>query len=93
MLPFHDKPMIRENIIAKIPFASCSAKISRRENFHVYGSLIAYHLLILKFLSSILFKLKFLQSSKFKPLKLSHPMLHCTSYMSTATCRQIIPVN
>ena len=37
MLPFHDEPVIRENIIAKILFASCSAKISYRENFHVYG--------------------------------------------------------
>ena len=40
MLPFHDEPVIRENIIAKILFASCSAKISYRENFHVYGSMI-----------------------------------------------------
>ena len=37
MLPFHDGPVIRENIIAKILFASCSAKISYRENFRVYG--------------------------------------------------------
>ena len=28
MLPFHDEPVIRKNIIAKILFASCSAKIS-----------------------------------------------------------------
>ena len=28
MLPFHDGPVIRENIIAKILFASYSAKIS-----------------------------------------------------------------
>ena len=35
MLPFHDGPVICENIIAKILFASCSA--SYRENFHVYG--------------------------------------------------------
>ena len=38
MLLFHDEPVIRENIIAKILFASCSAKISYRENFRVYGS-------------------------------------------------------
>ena len=38
MLPFHDEPVIRENIIAKILFASCSAKISYRENFRAYGS-------------------------------------------------------
>ena len=38
MLPFHDGPVIHENIIAKILFASCSAKISYRENFRVYGS-------------------------------------------------------
>ena len=37
MLPFHDEPVIRENIIAKILFASCSAKISYRENFRAYG--------------------------------------------------------
>ena len=37
MLPFHDEPMIRENIIAKILFASCSAKISYHEIFPVYG--------------------------------------------------------
>ena len=37
MLPFHDEPMIRENIIAKILFACCLAKISYRENFPVYG--------------------------------------------------------
>ena len=37
MLPFHDEPVIRENTIAKIMFASCSAKISYRENFRVYG--------------------------------------------------------
>ena len=37
MLPFHDEPVIRENIIAKILFASCSAKIPYRENFRVYG--------------------------------------------------------
>ena len=43
MLPFHDEPVIRENIIAKILFASCSAKISYRENFHVYGiAFVAY---------------------------------------------------
>ena len=28
MLSFHDEPVIRKNIIAKILFASCSAKIS-----------------------------------------------------------------
>ena len=33
MLPFHDEPVIRENIITKILFASCSAKISYRKNF------------------------------------------------------------
>ena len=38
MLPFHDEPVIRENIIANILFASCSAKISYRENFPVYGT-------------------------------------------------------
>ena len=38
MLLFHNEPVIRENIIAKILFASCSAKISYHENFHVYGS-------------------------------------------------------
>ena len=37
MLPFHDEPVICENIIAKILFASCSAKISYRENFRIYG--------------------------------------------------------
>ena len=37
MLSFHDEPVIRENIIAKILFASYSAKISYRENFRVYG--------------------------------------------------------
>ena len=37
MLPFHDEPVIRKNIIAKILFACCSAKISYRENFRVYG--------------------------------------------------------
>ena len=37
MLPFHEEPVIRENIIAKILFASCLAKISYRENFRVYG--------------------------------------------------------
>ena len=37
MLPFHDEPVIRDNIIAKILFASCSAKISYHENFPVYG--------------------------------------------------------
>ena len=37
MLPFHDEPVIRKNIIVKILFASCSAKISYRENFHPYG--------------------------------------------------------
>ena len=38
MLPFHDEPVIRENIIAKILFTSCSAKISYRKNFRVYGN-------------------------------------------------------
>ena len=38
MLPFHDEPVIRKNIIAKILFTSCSAKISYRENFRVYGT-------------------------------------------------------
>ena len=38
MLPFHDEPMICENIIAKILFASCSAKISYCENFCIYGN-------------------------------------------------------
>ena len=42
MLPFHDEPVIRENIIAKILFASYSAKISYRENFRVYGTLYFY---------------------------------------------------
>ena len=37
MLPFHDGPVICENIITKILFASCSAKISYRENFRMYG--------------------------------------------------------
>ena len=41
MLPFHDGPVIRKTIIAKILFASCSAKISYRESFHVYGILVA----------------------------------------------------
>ena len=31
MLPFHDGPVIRENIIAKILFASCLEKISYRK--------------------------------------------------------------
>ena len=39
MLPFHNEPLIRENIIAKILFASCLAKFSYREKFRVYGSL------------------------------------------------------
>ena len=38
ILPFRDGPVIRENIIVKILFASCSAKISYRENFRVYGN-------------------------------------------------------
>ena len=38
MLPFHDEPVICENIIAKILFASCSVKISYRKNFRVYGT-------------------------------------------------------
>ena len=37
MLPFHDESVIRENIIAKILFASCSAKFLYREIFRVYG--------------------------------------------------------
>ena len=37
MLRFHDEPVIHENIIAKILFAFCSAKISYHENFGVYG--------------------------------------------------------
>ena len=37
MLPFHDGSVIHENIIAKILFASCSAKISYRKNFRAYG--------------------------------------------------------
>ena len=40
MLPFDDGPVIRENIIAKILFVSCSEKISYRENFRVYGILL-----------------------------------------------------
>ena len=39
MLPFHDEPVIWKNIIAKILFASCSAIISYRKNFRVYGKL------------------------------------------------------
>ena len=39
MLPFHNEPVIRKNIIAKILFTSCLAKISCHKNFHVYGSL------------------------------------------------------
>ena len=41
MLPFHGEPVIRKNIIAKILFTSCSAKISYREKFHVYDKYIA----------------------------------------------------
>ena len=37
MLPFHNEPVIRKNIIAKILFASCSVKFSYHENFHVYS--------------------------------------------------------
>ena len=37
MLPLRDGPVIRKNIIAKILFASCSAKISYHENFCIYG--------------------------------------------------------
>ena len=37
MPPFHDEPVIRENIITKILFASCSAKISYRKKFRVYS--------------------------------------------------------
>ena len=40
MLPFHDEPVIRENIITKILLLYlCSAKISYRKNFCVYGIL------------------------------------------------------
>ena len=39
MLPFHDGPVIRENIIMKILLASSSAKISYHKNFHVYGTI------------------------------------------------------
>ena len=42
MLPFHDEPVIHENIIAKILFTSCPAKIPCRENFHIYGTLVEY---------------------------------------------------
>ena len=38
MLPFHDEPVIHENIIVKTLLASCSAKISYRENFCTYGN-------------------------------------------------------
>ena len=38
MLPIHNEPVIHKNTIAKILFASCSAKISYRENFCIYGS-------------------------------------------------------
>ena len=41
MLPFHGEPVICENIIARILFASSSAKISYRENFHVNGIYMA----------------------------------------------------
>ena len=37
MLPFHNEPVIHENIIAKILFAFCSAKLSYCKNFRVYG--------------------------------------------------------
>ena len=37
MLLFHNELVIRENIIVKILFTSCSAKISYCKNFHVYG--------------------------------------------------------
>ena len=40
MLPFHDGPVICENIIVKILLASCSVKISYRKNFCVYGNLV-----------------------------------------------------
>ena len=36
MLFFHDEPVICENIITKILFSSCSAKISYRKIFRVY---------------------------------------------------------
>ena len=40
MLPFHDGPVIRKNIIVKIMLASCSAKISYCENFRIYGTYV-----------------------------------------------------
>ena len=46
MLPFHNGPVICENIITKILFASCPAKISYRKNFRVYSiSCMKHHIL------------------------------------------------
>ena len=38
MLLFHNEPVIHENIITKILFASCLAKISYHKNFRIYGT-------------------------------------------------------